>query len=1392
MPSYLAKLALLAGIYLLAGKLGLSLAVPPGYATVIWPPSGIVVGILLLHGRALAPGVFIGSFLLNAMVGHAPHDLPNLRELALAVCIAAGSTLQALLSHALIVRWFGQPVRLRNFPDLIKLLLVTVPTACLVAPTVAVLALYLLADLPVGAIFDNWFTWWTGDMFGVMVFLPLTLVISRRTALLWRERPVRGLNALSLTLLVLPLGLTFIAWKTLADTTYRQSQARFATLAHESEQAMTARLAGYASAARSGAGIFQSSEFVSREEWRSFVDALRLQEDHPGTFGLGWIENGVITYLEPGPVDGAAVGLDLSRQPAMREAARLAAESGFAVLTQALLLGTDEDLAPGFLLMQPVYYADRSLQDARQRHEALRGFVFVPFQARGLFAGLTPSQGLRMDVTLHEVGEAVAARREGPLFTTRVGNSSPLFVLRSEVRVFGTPWAMEWHSTVEFERAESSGGAIFVLLGGLLFTGLFAVLLMVFGSRRTVGHGTGPLERSWLLPLATFALVGGGSFAAYALLSDAEKSHIESQLEGETRRLEAEFDRAARTRLQVVRRMAHRWSAGGGTPYAIWRSDALDMVRQVEGLEQLQWIGPDYFLHWSEGRRRGSWMQGADLGAEAEHSRRLAASSERGLNYVTEPREIAPGESAFMVYVPVSREGRFDGFIAAAFDIRGFFGDAIGASANDPFTFAVQYGGRTWFEGGDTPAANPVWQREGRFEVNDRQWGLIVRPTQRFIDEQQTRLPLIVLSTGLLIAFLSAFLVRYVLVARLKALRLQSSALALSASEERYELVMRGMSVGLWDWNIATNAMFLSQRCKDILRATAPDFEPTYHGFLGRLHPDDKLRVEMALQGHLKRRQPFDVELRIRRDDGEYIWVHTCGQAQYDEQGFATRMAGSMQNITPERQQAQELTRSEAQLRMLIENAPVAVAMFDRDMRYLMTSRRWIQDYELDAREVIGRSHYDVFPEIRDMPRWVDIHQRALRGERFDVQEDCWARTDGQKMWTQWAIHPWRDADGQVGGIVLFTEIITARKQAEAALRTSEAMNRAAMDKAPIGKAVVLPDGRFAKVNPALCRMLGYTEEEMLTRDLQGLAHAEDLPGVLAQVGELLEGRIISFDLEKRFLHRDGRVIWSQVSASAVRRADGSPEFLVAQIQDITERKNFDRMKDEFAAVVSNELREPLAAIRDSLGEIAAVRDLALPVSAQHVFEACRAHCERMSALVEGIVELERVASGQLRFEFNDESIADITRQAVSVNEAYSRVVLHAIDPALVVYVDRAGYVRVLGNLLSNAAKFSPPDRPIEVGAELRGEWVRVFVRDQGEGIPEEFRARIFGRFAQANPETGPSGPRQHGAGLGLFLSRQMVEQMRGTIGFESQPGAGTTFWVEFPRVSRGAHRLTA
>jgi signal transduction histidine kinase len=169
--------------------------------------------------------------------------------------------------------------------------------------------------------------------------------------------------------------------------------------------------------------------------------------------------------------------------------------------------------------------------------------------------------------------------------------------------------------------------------------------------------------------------------------------------------------------------------------------------------------------------------------------------------------------------------------------------------------------------------------------------------------------------------------------------------------------------------------------------------------------------------------------------------------------------------------------------------------------------------------------------------------------------------------------------------------------------------------------------------------------------------------------------------------------------------------------------------------------------------------------------------------LINDLLDIEKIASGNMRFDMRERALAAITSKAVQANEAYAekfkaRIQLAAIDPELEVWIDEDRYIQVLSNLLSNAAKFSPAGGTIEVSCEARAQRIRICVRDQGPGIPVEFRSRIFGRFCQADSSAAR---KVGGTGLGLHIARQLVEHMRGTIGFDTEIGRGTTFWIEFP-----------
>jgi PAS domain S-box-containing protein len=186
-------------------------------------------------------------------------------------------------------------------------------------------------------------------------------------------------------------------------------------------------------------------------------------------------------------------------------------------------------------------------------------------------------------------------------------------------------------------------------------------------------------------------------------------------------------------------------------------------------------------------------------------------------------------------------------------------------------------------------------------------------------------------------------------------------------------------------------------------------------------------------------------------------------------------------------------------------------------------------------------------------------------------EEDAFLRKDGSVEWLTWEVRPWLRADGAVGGMIMLTQVITERKRVAEALRASEARLKSAMQNSPIGMALVAPDGRFLDVNPALCRIVGYSAEELRATNFQTITHPQDLDADLDKLKQVLSRETETYAMEKRYIHKDGREIWIQLNVSADFNEDATPRHLIAQIQDITERKRVNaalkKAEEKFSSV---------------------------------------------------------------------------------------------------------------------------------------------------------------------------------------------------------------------------------
>ena len=251
----------------------------------------------------------------------------------------------------------------------------------------------------------------------------------------------------------------------------------------------------------------------------------------------------------------------------------------------------------------------------------------------------------------------------------------------------------------------------------------------------------------------------------------------------------------------------------------------------------------------------------------------------------------------------------------------------------------------------------------------------------------------------------------------------------LHRSEQLLRTVVEATHDGIWDWDMITGKVQWSDRVYQILGAAPGSFGVTFDRVEELMHPDDRQRHRAALDAHLRSQVPFDFELRLQRGDGSYGFYRSRGQTMRGADGKSLRMVGSISDETDRRQMDDALKSSAALLRQFVKHTPAAVAMFDTQMRYIQVSDRWLTDYRLDSAELTGRSHYEVFPGMSE--RWKEIHRRAVAGAVERNDDDFFTRPNGEIEWLQWEIQPWRQPDGAIGGVIMFTQLMNERKRSE-------------------------------------------------------------------------------------------------------------------------------------------------------------------------------------------------------------------------------------------------------------------------------------------------------------------------------------------------------------------------
>ncbi|MEW6982813.1 response regulator [Colwelliaceae bacterium 6471] len=340
-------------------------------------------------------------------------------------------------------------------------------------------------------------------------------------------------------------------------------------------------------------------------------------------------------------------------------------------------------------------------------------------------------------------------------------------------------------------------------------------------------------------------------------------------------------------------------------------------------------------------------------------------------------------------------------------------------------------------------------------------------------------------------------------------------------------------------------------------------------------------------------------------------------------------------------------------------------------------------------------------------------------------------------------------------------------------------------------------DGVITLFNAGAELMLGYSAEEVIGNQTPALFHlTEEVAKREADLSTLLAKEVSGFQVfteipmskgfetrEWTYVTKHGEYLSVSLTITVRNNSNGSIAGFLGIAEDITERKRIERMKNEFVSTVSHELRTPLTSISGALGLLANGALGELSQQAQKMTDIAYKNSRRLSHLINDLLDMEKIVAGKLKFNMQKLRLDAEVEQALESHKTYSsdkhiQLVIKNLVPDAQVFVDSHRLQQVLANILSNAIKFSPENSVVTVEVKAINDFVRVSISDKGLGIPEEFRANVFEKFAQADSTDSRV---MGGTGLGLAITRELVEKMEGVIGFDSVEGEGAIFWFEFP-----------
>jgi hypothetical protein len=487
----------------------------------------------------------------------------------------------------------------------------------------------------------------------------------------------------------------------------------------------------------------------------------------------------------------------------------------------------------------------------------------------------------------------------------------------------------------------------------------------------------------------------------------------------------------------------------------------------------------------------------------------------------------------------------------------------------------------------------------------------------------------------------------------------------------------------------------------------------------------------------------------------------------------------------------------------LTKLSPVGIFRCDAQGACLYVNERWCEITGLTPEQAYGDGWRQAVHPY-DQNRVNQEAQTALQTHSpLQIEFRC-CRADGSTPWVFGQAIADVDERGEILGFVGTLTDITERKCWEQDLQESQERFRATFEQAAVGIAHIAPDGRWLRVNQKLCDILGYSHEEVLTRNFQELTHPDDYQNDLGQFEQLLTGQIDTYSAEKQCLQKSGVPVWVDLTVSAVRDLQGEIKYLISVIEEINERKQAEialqeraieltqlntvlsqttallqkrnQELDQFAYIASHDLKAPLRAIANLSEWIEEDLSGQLPEENQQQLRLLRGRVHRMESLIDGLLEYSRIG----RTQTSDEqvNVTTLIHEVLDSLAPPSNFIVELAPNLPTFSAKRLPLSQVFANLIGNAIKHhNRAEGRIQISVQDQGQFYEFVVADDGPGIAAEYHDKVFMIF-----QTLDSRDNKESTGIGLSIVKKILETEGGAITLESELQQGTTFRFTWPK----------